>query len=158
MFRAIRKKKNEISLEKTSELLHNCRRGVLAMNGEEGYPYAIPINYFYDEEHKKIYFHGSKSGYKVDCLKKSSKICFIVYGNEEILEEAWAPFLSSVVIFGKCRIIEEKEEVLSLAKRFAMKYYPDEKMVDEEIELAKNAVSMYEIEIEHLSGKRIQER
>ena len=50
MFRPIRKKKNEISIDEAKKLLHSSRRAVLAVNGDDGYPYAIPINYLYDEE------------------------------------------------------------------------------------------------------------
>lgn len=39
-----------------------------------------------------------------------------------------------------------------------MKYYPNESMADEEIALDGKAVQMYEIEIEHFSGKEVQER
>lgn len=39
----------------------------------------------------------------------------------------------------------------------AAKYYPDEAMI-EEMERVGKAVSVYEITIEHLSGKEIQER
>lgn len=39
-----------------------------------------------------------------------------------------------------------------------MKYYPDEHMVDEEVERSAKAVQMFEIEIEHISGKEVQER
>lgn len=39
-----------------------------------------------------------------------------------------------------------------------MKYYPDERLADEEIAASGNAVRMYEIDIEHMSGKEIQER
>ena len=40
----------------------------------------------------------------------------------------------------------------------AAKYYPDEAMIEEEMERVGKAVSVYEITIEHLSGKEIQER
>ena len=39
-----------------------------------------------------------------------------------------------------------------------MKYYPDERLADEEIADSGKAVRMYEIDIEHMSGKEIQER
>ena len=61
MFRSIRKKKNEIGTEEIKELLRCSRRGVLAVNGDNGYPYAIPINYLYDENTQKIIFHGAKA-------------------------------------------------------------------------------------------------
>lgn len=61
MFRPIRKKKNEIDIN-TAELLLECsRRGILAVNGDDGYPYAIPVNYLYDRDSRKIYFHGARA-------------------------------------------------------------------------------------------------
>jgi len=54
MFKPIRIKINEIDRAATEALLQSNRRGVLAMNGDNEYPYAIPINYFYDC-HKKLY-------------------------------------------------------------------------------------------------------
>lgn len=158
MFRPIRKKKNEIDVNAAQALLQNSRRGVLAVNGDDGYPYAIPVNYFYDTENQKIYFHGARAGHKVDALKACDKICFTVYGNEQIKEEAWAPFMQSVVVFGRCHLLEAGPKATALLKRFAMKYYPNEQLADEEIEHAGKAVQMFEIEIEHLSGKEIQER
>lgn len=87
MFREIRKKKNNIGSEAAEQLLIKCRRGVLAVNGAEGYPYAIPINFYYDKENKKIYFHGAKAGHKIDALRACDKVCFTVYGNETVKEE-----------------------------------------------------------------------
>lgn len=158
MFRPIRKRKNEIKIDEIKNLLNSSLRGVLAVNGEEGYPYAIPINYMYLEDKNKIIFHGAKSGYKVDCLNKSDKVCFTVFGNERIKEEAWAPFLQSAVIFGRCRLIENREEILKLVKIFAEKYYPNEELVDAEVAESGRYVQMFEIEIEHISGKEIQEK
>lgn len=39
-----------------------------------------------------------------------------------------------------------------------MKYYPNEQMVDEEIAQAGKVAQLFEIEIEHMSGKEVQER
>lgn len=158
MFKPIRRKKKEISTDAAKELLATSRRGVLAVNGDDCYPYAIPINYLYDKDANKIIFHGAKVGYKIDCLKKCDKVCFTVYGNENIREEAWAPFMQSVIIFGRCRPIENAENAIKLIKQLAMKYYPDEETADEEIKSSGRAVQMFEIEIEHLTGKEIQER
>ena len=108
MFRSIRNKRNEISTDEAKELLRSSRRGILAVNGDDGYPYAIPINYLYDEDAHKIVFHGAKAGYKVDCLKVCDKVCFTVYGNERIQEESWAPFLQSTVMMSHVRRGQEK--------------------------------------------------
>lgn len=160
MFRAMRRKEKEIGTDAAKELLRNSRRGVLAVNGDDGYPYAIPINYLYveDEGAQKIIFHGAKAGHKADSLRASDKVCFTVFGNERTGEEAWAPFVQSVVVFGRCRLLESWEDALKILKKLAMKYYPDEKTADREIASSGNAVQLFEIEIEHLSGKEIQER
>ena len=158
MFRNVRKKTNEISIEEAKELLKTSRRGVLALNGDDGYPYAIPVNYFYVEDHNQIIFHGSKAGHKADSLKRSDKICFTVYGNEKVKDLDWAPYLESTVVFGRCHMVSDLEETRRLCKQFAMKYYPSEAMVDEEIEISARAVGMYVIDIEHISGKRVQEK
>lgn len=159
MFKPIRKKINEIDRAATEALLTSNRRGVLAMNGDNGYPYAIPINYFYDNETQRIYFHGAKAGHKVDALKASDKVCFTVYGDEHIDEtEPWAPYVQSAVVFGRCRLLESGPESIARLKEFAMKYYPDEALADEQITRNGRATQMFEITIEHMSGKQVQEK
>ena len=159
MFRPMRRSKQALSAQETKALLSAEKRGILAVNGDDGYPYAIPLNYFYDRENRKIYFHGARAGHKVDALRVCDKVCFTVYGNETIREEAWAPFMQSTVVFGRCHLMENgSEKAMEMLKRFAMKYYPNEQLADEEIAQAGRAVQMFEIEIKHLSGKEVQEK
>lgn len=159
MFKPIRIKINEIDRAAAEALLQSNRRGILAMNGDNGYPYAIPINYFYDCVGQKIYFHGAKAGHKVESLKTSDKVCFTVYGNECIdKSEPWAPYVQSAVVFGRCRLLEPGPESIDRLKEFAMKYYPSEQLVDKNIAHAGKAVQMFEITIEHMSGKQVQEK
>ena len=159
MFREIRKKKNELSAESAEALLSSERRGVLAVNGDGGYPYAIPVNYLYCAGEGKIYFHGSRAGHKADSLQRSDKVCFTVYGAESVREEPWAPFVRSAVVFGRCRRVEDPERAMELLKRFARKYYPSEELVEREAASpAGSAAAMFEIEIEHISCKEVQEK
>ena len=178
MFRPIRRKKNEISLPAAQQLLREARRGVLLhpviffaadayyslvmfmreTTKQKWLPYAIPINYLYDEAAQKLYFHGAKVGHKVDALKACDKVCFTVYGNETIKDEPWAPYWQSVVVFGRCHLKALDAQALETLRRFALKYYPSEALVEEEIAQSGRAVQWYEITIEHLSGKEIQER
>ena len=160
MFRPIRRKKREISQELAEALLQGSRRGVLAVNGDDGYPYAVPINFLYDKESNRIYFHGAKAGHKFDSIKACDKVCFTVYGNETIKnkDEEWAPFMQSVVIFGRCHLLDAGPETSEKLKRLARKYYPTEELIDAIMASEGRAVQMFEIEIEHLSGKEIQEK
>lgn len=158
MFRPIRRTKREISLEAAKQLLIGERRGVLAVNGDDGYPYAVPINYIFDEESNRIYFHGALAGHKIEAIKACDKVCFTVYGNEMIKKEAWAPYMQSTVVFGRCHLINDRDEAIKLVKKLAMKYYPEESIADEEIASSGTRFQMFEIEIEHMTGKEVQEK
>ena len=158
MFRPLRRKKRAITDEEARELLATCKRGVFAVNGDDGYPYAIPVNYFFDTEHDKIYFHGAKAGHKVDALKRDDKVCFTVYGNEHFEPGDWAPYVQSTVVFGRCHLIDDAAATEARVRELGMKYYPGKEEVEKEIALDIKAVQLYEITIEHLTGKQIQEK
>ena len=74
-FKKMRRFKQEISKEECIQVLREAPRGVMAFHGENDYPYAIPLNQFYDEEDGKLYFHGAKEGLKLELLAKNNKVC-----------------------------------------------------------------------------------
>ena len=158
MFRPMRRAARAIPDETAKKLLAESCRGVLAVNGDDGYPFAIPVNYFYEEAQGKIYFHGAKAGQKVDALKKSDKVCFTVYGNEHFELGEWAPYVQSTVAFGRCHLIEDAALTEAKVRELAAKYYPGPEEIEAEIAKAIKGVQLYEIEIEHLTGKQIQEK
>ncbi len=158
MFRPIRRTKRELSQEDTMQLIQQEKRGILAVNGDEGYPFAIPINYLYEPESEKIYFHGAKAGHKVDALRKSDKVCFTVFGNEHRKEGEWAPYVQSAVVFGRCKLIEDADLTLDKVRKLAQRYYPSQEEIEAEIARDITAAQLYEISIEHMSGKQIKEK
>lgn len=56
MLRKLTREKQQLSNEECLELLTNEKRGVLSVIGDEGYPYALPIDYYYNKDDNKIYF------------------------------------------------------------------------------------------------------
>lgn len=158
MFRDIRKKKNQISTEAAEQLLREARRGILAVNGREGYPYAIPINYYYDREAQKIYFHGARAGHKAEAIRACDKVCFTVYGGEFYKNDHWAPYVQSVLVYGRCRLVENIAVTEARVRELAMKYYPSAEEVEAEIAKDLRAVQLYEITVEHMTGKQVHEK
>ena len=47
MFGEMRRKKQALPLEACEKILERGTSGVLALEGEEGYPYAVPLSYYY---------------------------------------------------------------------------------------------------------------
>ena len=158
MFRKVRRVKNKISVGEAKALLHHNRRGALAVHGDHGYPYCIPINFYYDEDDNRIYFHSAKSGHKIDAIKADDKVCFTSWDDGYLEEGDWAYHVSSCVVFGRARLVEDLDLAKDRIRKFALKYYPTVQEVDEEIERSFKAVQMVAIDIEHISGKRIHEK
>ena len=158
MFRQMRRIKQELPLEEAKKLLMKNKRGVLSFNGEDGYPYSIPINYLYDAEENKLYFHGAKTGYKLDCIKNNNKSCFVTYGDEELSDNGWSFFLKSLIIFGKIEIIEDRELAAEKLSKLASRYYPSLQEVDDAMERRFDNVLVYSLNIEHMTCKKVHEK
>ncbi|MBR2054590.1 MAG: pyridoxamine 5'-phosphate oxidase family protein, partial [Clostridia bacterium] len=74
MFREMMRKKQALSLEECKEILKTETRGVLSVMGENGYPYGMPMNHFYNETDGCLYFHCGKKGHRLDALKENNKV------------------------------------------------------------------------------------
>ena len=72
--------------------------------------------------------------------------------------EPLAPYVQSAVVFGRYHLIESGPESIVRLKEFAMKYYPDESLADDQIARAGRAMQMFEITIEYITGKQVQEK
>lgn len=68
----MRRKNQLLSEEESLSILINGSSGTLALEGEDGYPYAVPLSYTYNDG--KIYFHCAKTGHKLDLIKRNNKV------------------------------------------------------------------------------------
>jgi len=157
MFRPMRRSRQEVSREECVKILTEEKRAVLAVNGDNGYPYAVPVNFYYDSETDKIYFHCAKAGHKLDAMLADDKVCFTVY-NTGYQKEDWSYHVTSVIVFGRAKVMTDEAEMREKIKKFGMKYYPTEQEVDEEIRKDFARVNFVEITIEHMTGKLVHEK
>lgn len=158
MFRPMKRKSHAISNEDARALLASAKRGVFAVNGDDDYPFAFPVDYYYDEPAGSIFFHGAKTGYKVDALKRCNKICFTVIGPNRFEENDWAPYVQSVIVYGTCTLVDDDTETEKRVRELALKYYPTRAEVENEISKHLAGVQLYRIDIEHLTGKQVHEK
>ncbi|MCF0120301.1 MAG: pyridoxamine 5'-phosphate oxidase family protein [Oscillospiraceae bacterium] len=154
MFRQMRREKQQLSDSETLEILSRGISGVLAVSGDDGYPYTVPLNYVYFNG--KIYFHCAKVGHKIDAIVRSDKVSFCVIDRQDILSEKFATLYKSVVAFGRARIIDDADE-----KRASMDALAEHVTPMESIEHRNSAIThefdrlnMIGIEIDHITGKQ----
>ncbi len=153
MFREMRRKKQMLSIDECIEILNKGTSGVLALLGDNDYPYAVPISYVYCNS--KLYFHGAKSGHKIDAIKKYSKASFCVIDKDNIIPEEYTTYFRSVIAFGNIHIMENETEIKKAIENLAKKYYPNDEETSRNAAIVREwkALCMIEFSIEHLSGK-----
>ena len=155
MFRKMRRVQQQLSEQECVDVLASAPRGVLAVHGEDGYPYAFPMNYIYLDE--KIYFHGAKAGHKLDALASDNRVSFCVMDEGFRKNEEWALNIKSVVIFGCVKKIDSSRENGEIVRQIGLKYYPTAEDVEKEIHKAGTHVQILELSIDHMTGKLVNE-
>lgn len=157
MFRSMRRFKQQLSEEECLEILSAEKRGTLAVLGDEGYPYALPINFYFDSEDRCIYFHSARAGHKADAMAANDKVCFNVH-DQGVQREDWSYYVRSVILFGRASLVVDPVLSREKAKLFGMKYYPSEAEVEQELERDFPRMALYRIAIEHMTGKMVHEK
>lgn len=153
MFREMRRKKQSLALEESAAVLRRGTSGVLAVLGDNGYPYAVPISYVYDGTH--IYFHCAKAGHKLDAIRRDARASFCVIDKDEVVPEEYTSYFRSVIVFGTICIIEDEREKRDSIEKLAVKYAPDDTAEHRRMAIDQEwgPLCMLKMTIEHLTGK-----
>ena len=158
MFRRMRRFTQQLSTEACQKVLREEWRGVLSVHGEDGYPYGFPMDFYYDEESGKIYFHTAKEGHKLDSLKKDDRVSFCVHDAGVQDDNDWALNFNSVIIFGRINLLPNDAFAQDKLRQLGYKCYPTQEEVDQAIASHTGQVQMLELTIDHMTGKRVHEK
>ena len=153
MFKEMRRHKQLLNAEETAAVLERGTSGVLALSGEDGYPYAVPLSYVFDGD--KLYFHSAKAGHKLEALRRCPKASFCVIDQDQIVPEEYTTYFRSVIAFGTVRELEEDGEKRAAIEKLARKYTPGDTAegLNAAIERDWAPLCMLEMTIDHMTGK-----
>jgi len=156
MFREMRRLKQSMTEEECLSVLKNGTSGVLAVAGDDDYPYAVPLSYVYDEG--KIFFHCAQTGHKLDGIARNAKVSFCVVGLDDVMPEKYTTYYRSVIVFGRARVLDDPWEKRSALEKRAARYSPDQvEGRAREVDRQLAQVCMVEVAIEHMTGKESME-
>lgn len=152
----MRRFKQQMTETECLELLNTAHRGVLALLGDHDYPYAVPLDFVLDGD--KIYFHCAKEGHKIDAIQRHDKASFCVLSEGQKEPDDWWYHFESVICFGRIRIVDDPALADAKLRLLGVKYFPEG--YDLEDDMLKNGPRAFvlELQIEHLSGKRVREK
>jgi nitroimidazol reductase NimA-like FMN-containing flavoprotein (pyridoxamine 5'-phosphate oxidase superfamily) len=157
MFRKMRRFRQQISEEECVRILKEEPRGVLSVIGDDGYPYGIPMDHWYNEADGKLYFHCAREGHKLDAIAACDKAGYCVYDKGYRKEGEWALNIESVVIFGRIRRVDDAGKTREICTRLCRKFTDDEEYLQKELKNALPRVQCLELTIEHMTGKLVNE-
>lgn len=150
-FRSMRRTRQELSREETESILQNGTTGVLAVHGDDGYPYAVPVNYVWKDG--KIYFHGAKAGHKFDAMARNEMVSFCVIARDQVVPDEFADYYKSAIAFGRVRLLAG-DEALRAVYDLGYKYNPAPAKVQAEVAKDAAHAACFEITVDHLTGKQ----
>lgn len=152
----MRRKNRQLSNEECIDILTNEPRGVLALLGDYDYPYTVPMSHVFADG--KIYFHGAQTGHKNDAAKKYEKVSYCVVDRGVKAEDSWWYTFKSVVVFGKIRILTDRDEKIEKLTYLGDKFFPTHEETMDEISRLLDRTEVFEITIDHMTGKIVEEK
>ena len=156
MFREMRRARQALSREECEDILRRGTSGVLAVTGDGGWPYAVPLSYCYRDG--KLWFHCARAGHKLDALRREPRASFCVVGQDLVSPAEYTTHYRSVIAFGVVRELEGKEKRAAI-EALAVKYAPGDSPEQraQAIRREEGALCMLELEVAHLTGKQAKE-
>ena len=156
MFRKMRRYKQQLADEEAIAVLERGKTGVLALIGDEGYPYTVPINYVYADG--RVYMHSALTGHKIDAIRACDKASFCVIDADDVVPADYSTNFRSVIAFGRARIVEDEREKMMSIRLLGDKYNPNQpESLDAEVSKSFARLHMIALDIEHMTGKQSKE-
>ncbi len=156
VFRPMRRARQQLPQAACIEILNRNTAGVLAVLGDGGWPYAVPLSYLYADG--CLYFHCAKTGHKLDALRGCDRASFCVIDKDEVRPAEYTTWFCSVIAFGRAEVLEGAAARAAI-EALAAKYAPDDsaenraRVIDRELP----ALCMVRLRIEHMTGKQAKE-
>ena len=156
MFREIRRKDYAMDEQEAREVLQRGEYGILAVLGDDGYPYTVPLDYVVCGN--TIYFHAAKEGHKIDAIKACNKASFCYVDSSVLQPETFASAYCSIVAFGRVRLVDDETEKMDALKALVEALAGGEPQESKAAEVDacayKVPVQVIALDIEHISGKQ----
>ena len=146
--REMRRFKQALTREQCHEILNRGTSGVLAVAGEDGWPYAVP----------RVLCHFALAGHKLDAVRREERASFCVIDRDQVVPEEYTTYYRSVIVFGRARLIGDPAEKRRAIEALAEKYRPGfPEAMAAEIDGSWERFLMVELVPEQVTGKQARE-
>lgn len=148
--RTMRRFRQGLPANEVERILRNGKYCVMAVSGDDDYPYAVPVNYVYDGT--SVYIHSAVQGHKIDALRHNSRCSLCIVDKDDVIPEEFTSYFRSVIVFGKAHFMETTDEKIAALRLLSNKYSPG---IDPDAEIARfiKTVCIVRVDIDSVTGK-----
>jgi len=104
----MRRQDRALSEAEAREILARAEYGVLASVGEDGWPYAVPVNHVLSGD--SLYIHCAVEGHKLQNLAHNERVSYCVVGCAEVLQGQLSTRYESAIAFGRVSLLQDPAE------------------------------------------------
>lgn len=149
----MRRLRQALPQEVCEAVLRRGTHGVLALTGDGGWPYAVPVSYVYDGG--RLYFHSAKAGHKIDAVRGDPRASFCVVDEDRVVPERYTTYFRSVICFGTVRLLTDEPSMRAALEALGRKYAPGDTDAGRDAAIRRDwpGVAVLVMDIAHMTGK-----
>jgi len=151
MFRPIRRRDREVSEKDAREILARADHGVLATVGEDGWPYAVPLNHVVEGD--LLYVHCAIEGHKLDNIAHDGRVSYCAVASAQVLPSKLSTLYESAVVFGRAALVTDPIEKEHALRLLATRFYGWSEQSKQELQRSGPRAAVVRINIERITGK-----
>ena len=155
----LRRADRQMSGEGARNMLARSFSGRVATVGEDGYPYCLPLLYLWIDG--EVFVHtGSGSGHFRASVEHDPRICFEIDAPDEVFDYGRFECDSglayqSVILFGKIRVIEDRDAKQRFCEALMEKYGKPDTERPKGFFPRLDVITVYAITVERMTGKEM---
>ena len=149
--REMRRKDRWMPEEFAWEVVDKCAYAFLAMTAEDGSPYGLPVTIA--RGGRAVYFHSAMEGRKVECLRRSPRVCLACVGNTQVPPGKFTTLFESAVLFGTAEEVTEDDEKIHALQLLCQRHTPENmEAFPRAIAKSLGRTGVWRINVEEISG------
>ena len=154
-FREIRRRERSISEAEARAILARADHGVFATAGEDGWPYAVPLNHVVVGD--ALYAHCALEGHKLENIARDERVSYCAVASATVVPSIYSTVYESAIVFGRAALVtdaDEKRRALKLlTERFCGQGAEQDERFEEHFKLNGERTAVIRIRIERITGK-----
>jgi nitroimidazol reductase NimA-like FMN-containing flavoprotein (pyridoxamine 5'-phosphate oxidase superfamily) len=152
MSREVRRQDRGLSEDEAREILARAEHGVLASVGEDGWPYAVPLNHVLTGD--VLYLHCALEGHKLENLVYEERVSYCVVASAEVVPSRLTTLYESAIVFGRATLVTNAQEKHEALKLLIGRFGGDSGVqLEESFKKWGSRTAVIRIQIERITGK-----